>query len=75
MPYTLHLITACIVPDNHRQMISEANLKAKVKILIGGAPTSQEWADECGADGWGKDAVEAVRLALELNKQPREVWA
>ncbi len=47
----------------------------KVHILIGGAPTSKDWADECGADGWGKDAIEAVRLALTLVKQPRQSWA
>ena len=53
----------------------KAGHRDKVKILIGGAPTSQEWATECGADGWGKDAVEAVRLALKLVKEPRETWA
>ncbi len=53
----------------------KAGHRDKVKILIGGAPTSQEWANECGADGWGKDAVEAVRLALKLVKEPREAWA
>jgi methanogenic corrinoid protein MtbC1 len=46
-----------------------------VKIMIGGAPTTQDWADECGADGWGKDAMEAVRLALSLVKEPKEAWA
>lgn len=53
----------------------KAGHRKKVHILIGGAPTSQEWADECGADGWGKDAVQAVKLALNLVKQPREAWA
>ena len=53
----------------------KAGHRGKVKILIGGAPTSQEWAIECGADGWGKDAVEAVKLALRLVKEPREAWA
>lgn len=53
----------------------KAGHRDKVKILIGGAPTSQEWANECGADGWGKDAVDAVRLALKLVKEPRETWA
>ena len=52
----------------------KAGHRNKVKILIGGAPTSQEWADECGADGWGKDAVEAVKLALRLVEEPREAW-
>jgi len=53
----------------------KAGHRNKVKILIGGAPTSQEWADSCGADGWGKDAVEAVRLALKLVEERREAWA
>ncbi len=53
----------------------KAGLRGKVKILVGGAPTTQEWADECGADGWGKDAVAAVNLARALVEQPREAWA
>ena len=53
----------------------KAGHRDKVKILIGGAPTSQEWADSCGADGWGRDAVEAVKLALRLMKEPRTAWA
>ena len=53
----------------------KAGHRDKVHILIGGAPTSQEWADECGADGWGKDAVEAVRLAVKLVAEERVAWA
>jgi 5-methyltetrahydrofolate--homocysteine methyltransferase len=53
----------------------KAGHRDKVKILIGGAPTSQEWADSCGADGWGRDAVEAVKLALRLMGEPRAAWA
>ena len=34
-------------------------------VLIGGGPTSKEWADKIGADGWGPDAVSAVRLVEE----------
>ena len=52
----------------------KAGHRDKVKILIGGAPTTQEWADECGADGWGRDAVQAVKLALEKVKEPRAAW-
>ncbi len=43
--------------------LDKAGLRDKVHIMIGGAPTSQEWADECGADTWGQDAMEAVNLA------------
>jgi len=53
----------------------KAGHRDKVHILIGGAPTSQEWADECGADGWGKDAVDAVRLAVKLVTEERAAWA
>lgn len=53
----------------------KAGLRDHVKILVGGAPTTQEWADECGADGWGVDAVAAVKLARALVEAPREAWA
>lgn len=52
----------------------KAGHRDKVHILIGGAPTSQEWADECGADGWGKDAMEAVKLARRLVTEQRVAW-
>jgi len=44
--------------------LKEKNLKAKV--IIGGAPISQNYADKIGADGYGKDAVEAVRVVNEF---------
>jgi 5-methyltetrahydrofolate--homocysteine methyltransferase len=53
---------------------AKAGLRGKVKILVGGAPTSQQWADEIGADGWGKDAMIAVQLAKRLVSEPREPW-
>ena len=39
-----------------------------VKVLVGGAVVSQDFADEIGADGYGKDAMEAVRIADLLIK-------
>ncbi len=39
---------------------------AKLKIMIGGAPISQEYADQIGADGYSADAASAVDLALSL---------
>lgn len=41
-----------------------------VKIMIGGAPVTQEFADEIGADGYGPDAASAVDLALRLVREP-----
>lgn len=37
-----------------------------VKVLIGGAPVTQKYADEIGAHGYGKDATDAVKVAREL---------
>jgi trimethylamine corrinoid protein len=35
-------------------------------VMIGGAPTSPSWAKEIGADGYGENATEAVRVAKDL---------
>jgi 5-methyltetrahydrofolate--homocysteine methyltransferase len=43
--------------------ITDAGLKDEVKIMIGGAPINEQIKEYTGADGWGKDAVEAVSLA------------
>jgi len=42
------------------EAIADAGLRSKVKIIIGGAPVSQKFADEIGADGYSRDAVLAV---------------
>ena len=46
--------------------IKEAGLRDQVKILVGGAPVNQEYADRVGADGFAPDASAAVRLTKEL---------
>ena len=44
----------------------DADLREQVKIMVGGAPVTQEFADDMGADGYGKDAVACVTLAKTL---------
>ncbi len=44
----------------------DADLRDDVKIMVGGAPVTQEFADDMGADGYGKDALACVALAKEL---------
>ena len=46
--------------------IEDAGLRDRVKIMVGGAPVTQEFADEIGADGTAEDAAAAVSLAKEL---------
>jgi methanogenic corrinoid protein MtbC1 len=41
-------------------------LRDKYKVVIGGSPTSVDWAEEIGADGWADDAIEAVSLIKNL---------
>ncbi|MEC8842301.1 MAG: corrinoid protein [Candidatus Poribacteria bacterium] len=50
----------------------DADLRDDVKIMVGGAPVTQEFADDMGADGYGKDAVECVELSKRLLKEDNE---
>jgi 5-methyltetrahydrofolate--homocysteine methyltransferase len=44
----------------------DAGLRDAVKIMVGGAPVTQAFADDMGADGYGKDAMACVSLAKAL---------
>jgi len=44
----------------------EAGIRDKVKVLIGGAPVTQAYADQIGADGYAPDASSAARKAKDL---------
>lgn len=46
--------------------LKAAGLRDKVKVMIGGAPVTQKYADEIGADGYSSDASSAVDLAKAL---------
>jgi corrinoid protein of di/trimethylamine methyltransferase len=48
------------------EALAAAGLRARVKVMVGGAPVSQRWADEIGADGYADDAVGAVEVAKQL---------
>jgi 5-methyltetrahydrofolate--homocysteine methyltransferase len=48
------------------EAIAKAGLRDQVKIIIGGAPISQRYADEIGADGYGESASAAVTLASRV---------
>lgn len=48
------------------EMLEDEDLRGKVKVIIGGAPVSQEYADTIGADGYAPDAGSAVELCKRL---------
>ncbi len=46
--------------------LKNKNLKDNVRVMIGGAPTNEDFAREIGADAHGKDAFAAVKIADKL---------
>ena len=44
----------------------DADVRDDVMVMVGGAPVTQEFADDMGADGYGKDALSCVSLAKKL---------
>lgn len=48
--------------------LTEAGMRDQVKVMVGGAPVTEEWAMEIGADGFALDALEAVQIALDLTR-------
>jgi trimethylamine corrinoid protein len=44
------------------ELLQNKGIKNKFFTIVGGAPVTQSWADEIGADGYARDAVEAVKL-------------
>lgn len=49
--------------------LDAAGLRGRIKIMVGGAPVTQEFADAIGADGYAKDAATAVDKAKEMLKR------
>jgi len=49
-------------------LLREMNLRKKFLLMIGGAPTTSEWAEQIGADGWAETAEQGVKLAQKLIK-------
>jgi corrinoid protein of di/trimethylamine methyltransferase len=47
-------------------ILRDKGIRDTVKVIVGGAPTSQEWADKIGADGWAEDSTGAVDIVKEL---------
>ncbi len=50
--------------------LQEAGIRDRVKVLVGGAPATEAWAEEIGADGYAADAAAAANLCLRLMNAP-----
>ena len=60
-------LTGCPWHDVN-EMLQAAGLRDRVKVLIGGAPVTKQFAAEIGADGYGDNATMAVSLARSFTK-------
>jgi corrinoid protein of di/trimethylamine methyltransferase len=60
------LTTTMVGQQEVIRRLRDAGLRDRVKVLVGGAPTSPAWAGEIGADGHADNAVDAVRMADSL---------
>jgi trimethylamine corrinoid protein len=48
------------------ELLKEKGLYGRYKVMVGGAPVNQKWADDIGADGYSENALTAVGAAKEL---------
>ncbi len=68
----LILISALMLPslpymqDTIDLVKGNSKLRERIRVLVGGGPVNQMWADEIGADGYANDALEGVARAKEL---------
>lgn len=53
------------------EAFKDAGIRDSVRFMVGGAPVTPEFADDVGADGYGKDAMAAVELATSLAVEVR----
>ena len=62
------LTTTMVKQQDVIEALDDMGLRQKIKVMIGGAPVTRDWAHEIGADGFSEDAVGAVAVAKDLLK-------
>jgi corrinoid protein of di/trimethylamine methyltransferase len=61
-----YMTTTMLELKDMMKLLEGSKLRGRTKVMIGGVPTTQQFADEIGADAWGKDALDAVGKARNL---------
>jgi corrinoid protein of di/trimethylamine methyltransferase len=54
------------------RILEEKGLRDKYHVILGGAPVTQEWVDECGADSWGETASVGVEILEQVMEERGE---
>lgn len=60
------LTTTMVRQKDVIEALEDFGLRTKVKVMVGGAPVTERWAEEVGADGFSEDAIGAVNIAKGL---------
>ena len=60
------LTTTMLQQQQLIEALQEAGLRDQVKVMVGGAPITENWSEKIGADGYAEDAISAVALAKNL---------
>jgi trimethylamine corrinoid protein len=54
------------------EILKEKGIRDKYHVILGGAPVTQEWVDQCGADSWGENAGKAVEILEQVMEERRK---
>jgi len=60
------LTTTMVTQKTIIEALDDMGLRPKVKVMVGGAPVTRNWADQIGADGYSEDAIGSVAVAKKL---------
>ncbi len=60
------LTTTMVHQKDVIEALEDMGMRSKVKVMVGGAPVTQEWVKQIGADGYSEDAIGAARIAKQL---------
>lgn len=50
-------------------ILKEKGIRDKYHVIVGGAPVTQTWAHECGADSWGENAAKSIEILETIGRQ------
>jgi corrinoid protein of di/trimethylamine methyltransferase len=64
------LTTTMLQQENLIKALEEAGVRDQVKVMVGGAPVTEQFAKKIGADGYAEDAISAVNIAFRLVDAP-----
>ncbi|MFX0059550.1 MAG: B12-binding domain-containing protein, partial [Candidatus Heimdallarchaeota archaeon] len=62
------LTTTMVKQKRVVELLKDKKIRDKFKVILGGAPVTERWVEECGADGYAENAIIAVKVVKTLIK-------